>query len=167
MALGLGALPHAPQIRTPAQAASHPKGLVASPIAGRTDRLPVNAKPHSYVIPADVVSGLGQGNTMAGGRILDAMLKQGPYGSAGASPMKAHGSLPKAPMPKGLAAGGPTDDDGVPIIIAGGEYMIEPEIVAALGGGDPEKGHAVLDKMVKTIRKQVIEQLSKLPGPVK
>lgn len=158
---------HAPVMRPSMD--PQPKGLVASPVAGRTDRLPVSAKPHSYVIPADVVSGLGQGNTEAGGRILDAMLKQGPYGSAGAKPMGGHGvGIPRAPaMAKGLAAGGSTDEDGVPIIIAGGEYLCDPEIVAALGGGDPEQGHEILDQMVKSIRKQVIEQMKSLPGPVK
>lgn len=120
-------------------------GLIASPVAGRTDRLPVHAAPDSYIIPADVVSGLGQGNTMAGERILDAMFQ--PYA--------------------GKARGGTVQNSGVPIIVAGGEYAVNPGIVAAIGGGDPKKGHATLDKMVVGIRKQTIKQLSKLPGPVK
>lgn len=131
-------------------------GLIASPVAGRTDRLPMNVKPNSYVIPADVVSGLGQGNTMAGGRILDAMLKNGPHMQA---------SPAAQTPPAGFADGGAVN--GVPIIVAGGEYRVDPEIVAALGGGDANKGHELLDKMVISIRKQTIKQLKTLPGPVK
>jgi hypothetical protein len=125
----------------------------------------MNVKPNSYVIPADIVSGLGQGNTMAGGRILDAMLKQGPYGSAAAKPVAGHGvGIPKPP---GHFADGGQTQDGVPIITAGGEFLVDPETVAAMGGGDPKKGHEILDRMVATIRKQIISQLKKLPGPVK
>lgn len=173
MALGLGASPHVPfYVRNMSrQSTSMPKGLIASPVAGRTDRINVNAKPNSYVIPADVVSGIGQGNTLAGGRIFDAMLKQGPYGSAAAGAMRGgRGNVPKAPKPGRFAEGGLADgaeaaDEDVPIIVAGGEYHVEPEIVAALGGGDPAKGHKILDQMVLTIRKQVIKELKSLPGP--
>lgn len=130
-------------------------GLIASPVAGRTDRLPMNVKPNSYVIPADVVSGLGQGNTMAGGRILDAMLKHGPHMKAATAAHGAHH----------FADGG--ESEAAPIIVAGGEYLVHPDVVAALGGGDHEGGHKQLDDMVLKVRKQTIKQLNNLPGPQK
>jgi hypothetical protein len=133
-----------------------PQGLIHSPVAGRTDRLPMSVPADSYVIPADVVSGLGQGNTLAGSRILDALFQQQPN----PAPVPSPGNGPA----KGLAAGGGAPG-GVPIITAGGEYMVHPEAVARIGGGDPKKGHQLLDKFVLKTRKQVIDQMKTLAGP--
>src|ERR1019366_4073347 len=41
-------------------------GPIHSAVAGRTDHIPLDVPSGSYVIPADIVSGLGEGNTMAG-----------------------------------------------------------------------------------------------------
>lgn len=125
-------------------------GLISSPVAGRTDRLPVNAKPDSYVIPADVVSGLGQGNTLAGERIWDAILQ--PYAAEAA---------------KYPANGSSANQHSVPIIVAGGEIAVDPAFVWAIGHGDTNAGHKTLDRMVVDIRKQVVKQIKNLPGPVK
>jgi hypothetical protein len=56
---------------------------------------------------------------------------------------------------------------GVPIVAAGGEYVIHPDQVREVGGGDLELGHAVLDDFVKRMRKELIHTLKKLPGPKK
>lgn len=56
-------------------------GMIHSPVAGRTDKLPIGVKPNSYVIPSDIVSGIGQGNSMAGAHALNQMFKTGPYGT--------------------------------------------------------------------------------------
>ena len=65
------------------------------------------------------------------------------------------------------ADGGGTDggDGHVPVIVAGGEYIIHPEVVRALGGGDIGKGHKILDQFVLHTRKENIKTLRKLPGP--
>lgn len=123
-----------------------PVGLIHDATPGRTDRLPMVVGSDSYVIPADVVSGLGQGNTMAGATLLDQLLTIGP---------------------EMRARGGAAHKDGVEIIAAGGEYVVPPQAVEALGGGDRKKGHQVLDGMVRNIRKQVISHMKSLPGPVK
>lgn len=52
-------------------------GLLHSHVAGRTDHLPITVKPDSYVLPADIVSGLGEGNTLAGAKKIDAMFPNG------------------------------------------------------------------------------------------
>ena len=59
----------------------HPGGLIESDAAGRTDRVPHAVAADSFVMPADVVSGIGQGNTLAGAKILDAILSSGPFGT--------------------------------------------------------------------------------------
>jgi hypothetical protein len=123
-----------------------PVGLIHDATPGRTDRLPMVVGSDSYVIPADVVSGMGQGNTMAGATLLDQLLQVGP---------------------ELRARGGAAHKDGVEIIAAGGEYVVPPQAVEALGGGDRKKGHQVLDGMVRNIRKQVISHMKSLPGPVK
>jgi hypothetical protein len=55
----------------------------------------------------------------------------------------------------------------VPIVAAGGEYVIPPEVVTAIGDGDIDLGHTELDSFVKTMRKRLIDTLKKLPGPKK
>ena len=64
-----------------------------------------------------------------------------------------------------LADGGATD--GVPIVAAGGEYVIPPEDVVHIGGGDLDHGHKVLDAFVKKMRQKTIKTLQSLPGPKK
>lgn len=172
---------------------THPGGLIASAGPGRTDTHNVSVAPGSFVLPADVVSGLGEGNTLAGSRVIEAMLSGGPYGTkldAGpfgikldkprrpAAPKYPAAFQESAPATDGLdklfsavgdtgkrAAGGPTPP--IPIVIAGGEFLVNPEYVAKLGGGDAERGMAILDSFVKHIRKKTIKTLRHLPGPVK
>lgn len=126
-------------------------GPIHSDVAGRTDHLPVNVPSGSYVIPADIVSAMGEGNTMAG--------------------FKAAGIIFKTPEHmKGLphirrAAGGSADT--VPIVAAGGEYVISPEDVVYLGEGSLTNGHRMLDEFVKQYRAKTVKTLKALPGPRK
>jgi hypothetical protein len=128
--------------------------LVQSETPGRTDRIPMTARAGSYILPADVVSGLGQGNTAAGAKMW-------------ADVLKLHMPKPQSKMPPipGYAAGGV--DDSSDIVVAGGEVVVSPECVAAIGGGDPEAGKEVLNKAVLGVRQQVAEHNKNLPGPVK
>ena len=118
-------------------------GPIISKVAGRTDHHPIDVEPESYVIPADVVSGLGEGNTLNGVEIVKRMF-----------------GLPDRPQQK-LARG------GVPVAVAGGEVVLPPAVVAKVGGGDTAKGHKVLSAWVKRERAKHIKTLSKLPGPHK
>jgi hypothetical protein len=122
----------------------------------------------SYVIPADVVSARGQGNTAAGGAILDKLFNKGPYGmgiprSKGPRLGARTSSLGK-PNKRGFAEGGDTGQP-TPIVAAGGEYMVHPETVAALGNGDMDLGHSILDAFVKHTRAQHINTLKGLKPP--
>ena len=48
-------------------------GPIHSAVAGRTDHLPMHVPSGAYVLPADIVSAMGEGNTAAGFKVkLDA-----------------------------------------------------------------------------------------------
>lgn len=126
------------------------EGPIVSSVPGRTDHLNTDVAPNSYVIPSETVSHLGQNNTLAGLKKLEEMFgRNGKYG-------------------KGLATGGAAGPRRpIPVALAGGEYVISPEIVAKIGGGDPKKGHQWLDKWVMSQRKKHIKTLRNLAGPAK
>lgn len=171
-----------------AQAMTKPHvGPIQSSVPGRTDKLPMDVKSGSYVIPADIVSGMGEGNTAAGQEALNKMFKTGPYGGPlpgkMAKPSFPKATLPKIPSPKATAFKPPKmkadgglagfseavdeTDDAVPIIAAGGEFVIPPEAVKAFGNGDLQRGHELLDQFVLNKRAELVKTLSKLPGPAK
>ncbi len=134
----------------------HYGGLIKSDVAGRTDKHHISVLPDSFVVPADIVSnGLGQGNTLAGAKTLDNLF---PHSAL------QHQSPPTAKNVIGKFAKGGASH-GVPIIVAGGEFIIHPHDVAKVGGGNIKHGHQILDEFVKHIRKKSIKETSKLPGP--
>jgi hypothetical protein len=119
-------------------------GPIHSPVAGRTDHLPMHVPSGSYVIPADIVSSLGEGNTMAGYRAVKMMFRDAPAGA--------------------YAQGGGVGEP-VPIVAAGGEYVLSPDEVIWAGKGDLDAGHRALDNWITGARKELIKTLQKLPGP--
>lgn len=121
-------------------------GPIVSDIPGRTDHVPLSVAPGSYVIPADIVSALGEGNTSAGHRVLEAY-----FGPADDAPQFAMGGLVR-----------PTD-----ILAAGGEHVLTPGQIVRVGGGSIRRGHEILDRFIKQQRSKTIKTLQKMPGPVK
>ena len=119
-------------------------GPIHSPVAGRTDHLPMHVPSGSYVIPADIVSSLGEGNTMAGYRAVKMMFRDAAAGA--------------------YAAGGGVGEP-VPIVAAGGEYVLSPDEVIWAGKGDLDAGHRALDNWITGTRKELIKTLQKLPPP--
>ena len=92
-----------------------------------------------FVVPADVVSALGNGSTDAGLRALNKKLA--------ATPIKGKGD--------GLSDSIPTSIDGKqPARVADGEAYISPQTVAKIGGGDAKKGAKKLYAMMDRIRQQ-------------
>jgi hypothetical protein len=143
-------------------------GPIHSPVAGRTDHLPMHVPSGSYVLPADLVSGYGQGNTIAGFRHMRRVFGGTPYGGKGGPYGSGNGPYGEALAHK--ATGGATesqDDPGVPIVAAGGEMVLSPDQVRAVGEGDLDLGHSVLDEFVKRSRNDLVNTLKKLPGPKK
>ena len=149
-------------------------GPIHSPVAGRTDHLPVHVPSGSYVIPADVVSAHGEGNTVAGFKVMRRIFGGTPYGGSGAPYGQGAGPYGQkaettpyggsgGPYNEKLATGGSAGT--VPVIVAGGEMILNPDQVRRVGEGDLDVGHKVLDEFVKRSRKELIKTLSKLPGP--
>lgn len=141
-------------------------GPIHSTVAGRTDHLPMHVASGSYVLPADIVSGMGEGNTMAGFAHMRRIFGGTPYGG-GAAPYGKEGGPYDSPA--GRAAGGEAkaESPDVPIVAAGGEYVLHPDQVRAAGGGDLDMGHKVLDEFVKRMRKELIHTLKHLAPPRK
>lgn len=145
-------------------------GPIVSSVPGRTDDHPMEVGSGSYVLPADHVSSLGQGNTLAG---MDFLKKLGAHGikkmvtRLPGAPKKP--SIPRigAKRRKFALGGSPEDTAGAPVPInaAGGEHVIPPEEVAIIGDGDLQYGHALLDHWVVSNRKNHVNTLRKLPGP--
>lgn len=123
--------------------------VVAGPIlgtdGGRDDAKPVSVKSGSFVIPSHVVSGLpGAGsNTLSGMRMLEQFFGK--------------------PSPHAMASGGPASD--VPIKISSGEFVVTPEQVARIGGGDMGRGHEILDQFCVQVQRQHAKEVAKLPRP--
>jgi len=152
---------------------------------GRTDTLPISVPPGSYVVPADVVSGLpgAQGNSLAGHVALNKMMNalplvpdKAPYGAD--TPKLARSStipglasqhhMMRAELDKSKGGKVPHDHgEPIDIMAAGGEHVLSAEDVRRIGMGNLDRGHAILDDFVKEVRKRNIAELKKLPGPVK
>lgn len=128
------------------EAAKH--GALRHDGPGRTDDLEISVPGESFVIPADIVSAIGQGNTAAGFKVLEQMFP------------------PEHADRIERASGGKVADD-VPIVAAGGEFVVHPEHVKRVGGGDLKQGHKNLEDFVKTVRRKTIRALKKLPGPAR
>lgn len=159
------------------------EGPIRSPVAGRTDHLPMTVASGSFVIPADIISKKGEGNTEAGFKVAKELFSpMGGYKISrhmfSSAPYFQHEGLPyhASKMPYGagstpygarLATGGspPEDTNPVEIIAAGGEYVIPPRVVRAIGKGDIDYGHDILDNFVIESRKDLIKTLQNLPGP--
>ena len=166
--------PQAPwQVKAEARGMMH-TGPINSVVPGRTDNHKMSVPGGAYVVNADTVSHIGQNNTNAGQAILSHMFGQaGPYGMGHDMGIK-HGSgaprppaMGKIPADTGGSRGSNSVGQPVPVMTAGGEFVIHPDIVARVGGGDLKRGHAVLDKWMTDMRKEHIRTLKKLPGPAK
>lgn len=117
-------------------------GPVKGASPGRLDDVDTSVPPGSYVIPADVVSALGDGNSDAGHAILDKMFP--PAGEQEVAQFKKGGA--------------------VPVKLSHGEHVITPEQIKTKFG-DIKQGQGILDQFVLDTRKQNVDTLQKLPPP--
>jgi len=160
-----------------------PSGLVHTAGAGRTDNVPTSVMAGSHVIPSDVMSGLGQGNTLAGAHAMSMALSSGPGGiSLPRGPVRS--TIPKPPSPMGqrFARGGdpeweghpikiahgsvPPEKGGIKCIVAGGEFILSPDEVRRVHYAG-KTGHDAVDAWILDQRKQTISKMKSLPPPVK
>lgn len=168
------------------EATSADSGLLHGSTPGRADSVKTQAPPGSYIIPADVVAGLGEGNTLAGARVMQSILGSGPHGipqariGRGSGPprppaiprqaqeeLKTGGPVPVFKAKPRAGGGDVADRDKTPVDLSDGEFVVHPHDCIRIGGGDLKAGHRVLDKWVIEQRKKHIAKLKALPGPVK
>lgn len=146
-------------------------GYLHGPTGGRTDAILTSAPAGSHVIPADVVSGLGEGNSMAGAGVMQRILATGPHGI----PMPRAGGRLGAPRPpplpqdhtRGGNIGGGGRGELTPVALSHGEFVVTPEQVAHWGDGDMDKGHKIFDHFIVKMRDHIIKTMKRLPPPVK
>jgi hypothetical protein len=123
-------------------------GRIVGPTGGRADKRAMEVPDGSYVLTADHVSGLGEGNTHAGMEKLDRMFPKS---------AKAH----HEPKTIERASGGK-----VPIYAADGEYVVHPEDIKDRYG-DLDYGHKALDEWQTYERQQLIHTLKNLDPPAR
>lgn len=161
------------------EAADESGGFLHGVTPGRADAVNTTAPGGSYIIPADVISGLGEGNSLAGAKVMDAILGSGPRGTpmprgGGGGPrirapapfheQAAGGAVSLFPEKK--AAGGVKSSGDTPVALSHGEYCVAPHHCLRIGRGDIKRGHAILDKWVIEKRKAIIDKMKKLKPPV-
>ena len=142
-------------------------GPIHSRVSGRTDHLPVHVPSGAYVLPADIVSAMGEGNTSAGFEHIKRMFGGLPYGAKAIVPYGGGNGPYGAELAR--ADGGSATNVGspVPCVLSGGEYVLSPDEVNAAGDGDIGAGHKALDDFVKQYRAKTIKTLRDLPAPRK
>ena len=163
-------------------------GALDGDTPGRADTVPSTVPDGSHVIPADVVSSIGGGNSANGlkklGKIFPTPAKiraPGHVAIPKAPAMKPpHLAVPKIAMP-GLRAphmpgaprmpGIPKHADGgsarkVKCALSDGEFVVHPSHVERLGEGDMERGHRAIDHWILKTRHDDIEHRKRLPPPV-
>ena len=141
-------------------------GPIHSRVSGRTDHLPVHVPSGAYVLPADIVSAMGEGNTSAGFEHVKRMFGGLPYHGKGNIPYGGGEGPYGSDLPR---ADGGAVNTGAPVacVLAGGEYVLSPDEVAGAGDGDMDAGHKALDAFVNEYRDKTIKTLKSLPGPKK
>ncbi len=117
-------------------------GPITGDTGGRADKVPMRVPNGAYVLTADHVSGLGEGNTEAGMKKLSAMF-----------PKSRPSKLRQLPA-----------DEAIPIYAADGEFVISPEDVVDRFG-ELEYGHRALDEWQTQERQALIETLQNLAPP--
>jgi hypothetical protein len=146
------------------------QGFLHSAVPGRTDKLPITVGGGAYVLPADHLAAIGQGNSLAGAHIVNKMFGMGPFGTQRQNITMGHatpGHLNLSAKPGHLAAGGSFHEGKpTPIVAAGGEMVIPPDRIIAKFG-DLDKGHKMLDQWVVNTRKTHIKTLRHLKPPKK
>ena len=125
-------------------------GYLHGDTPGRADSVRTTAPAGAYVIPADIVSAMGEGNSTAGAKKLQVWI-------AKRTPGHAAGGVTNAPRPTSTT----------PVLLSHGEYVVSPADVAKFGGGDHKRGLKFFDRWVIDQRKRLIKKLRNLPGPVK
>ena len=169
------------------QESSGGSGFLHGATPGQADQIKTQAPPGAYVIPAEVIAGLGQGNGLSGARIMQAFINSGPYGTPLPRSSSRGTGMPRPPsaqlvreseegkfkkggtipifMPQARASGG-ANRGSTPVDLSDGEFVVHPKDVDRFGFGDRDAGHRFFDKWVMRKHKQHIKALQAYRGPV-
>lgn len=151
-------------------ASSPSLGFLHGPTPGRADAIDTTAPAGSHIIPADVVAGLGEGNSIAGAARMEKVIRTGPYGTS-LPRGGGRSTIPRPPAPEKIARGGAPGHaeapENTPVMLSHGEFVVAPDAVLRWGRGNQKAGHDAWDRWIVAERKKQIKKLSSLPGPVK
>ena len=170
-------------------------GALRGDTPGRADKVDTTVEDGSHIIPADIVSYLGSGNTDSGFLRLEKLFPNsvahrawgGGLSSTGLPHLPNPAHMPgmvtphitplrlprlagvpgmrKPPVPHMAMAEG-GEAAQIPVMLSHGEFACSPRDVTIAGGGDIEKGHQAIDKWILKTRKEAIAKLRSLPKPV-
>ncbi|MEJ2123946.1 MAG: hypothetical protein P8Y47_03820 [Alphaproteobacteria bacterium] len=136
-------------------------GSVSGPLkgatGGRSDKLKVPVMSGAHVIPADIVSAIGEGNSERGHDLLSQVF---PASIKTRKPIK-----PKGKKAAKMANGGAPAGDTISIHVSDGEFVISPDDVESIGNGDAKRGHDLLNEFIVTARQKAIEALQNIGIP--
>ena len=161
--------------RSEARSADTPmSGYLHGATAGRADALKGTALSDSYILPAEEIAGLGEGNSLMGARVIQSMLNSGPHGipqqrqHAGRGPP--HPPSGREPAEFQAKGGGVQHHEGQPttkVALSHGEYSMSPEeVMRFTGRKDRASATRVMDLFTMELRKRHIKDLSGLKPPV-
>lgn len=145
----------------------HDHGLIHGPGTGRSDSIHMSVPKGGYMIPADVVSGIGHGNSISGANALDHSFPHDTKVPIGRAHVRGFAPMMKRPFEgafqtKKYADGGGTDR--TEILGSAGEFFLSPRSIVKKYG-TLKNGHRVLDHWVQKRRKTNIKEQQKLKGP--
>jgi hypothetical protein len=156
-------------------------GALRGATGGRADELPMSVPNDSHVIPADVVSALGDGNTEAGFKVLENMFPESSRPSKAFGGGMGHSMGMKSPKMGGMHAPGAkmphipgmhmpgmhmASGGDVGCKLSDGEFVVGPRGVIKAGNGNSERGHRALDSFILHTRAEDIRRRQHLPPPV-
>lgn len=120
----------------------HSSTYIGGDFEGQADNIHVDVPKGSRVIPADCVQSLGNGNSLAGAKKLEDYIAT-------------LSSIERETPPM------------IPCALSSGEYVITDDKVAAIGSGDLDKGHKLLDEFEEKIRTDKKHSINEIPPPAK
>lgn len=170
-----GAMSSAPAVNPAAGLPSiHMHGLIQGPGTGRSDSLHLKVPKGGYMVPADVVSGIGHGSSLSGANALDHSFPRDIRTPEGRAHVRGFAPLMKRPFGsafgtgkgagKGKFAQGGDTGELTDIMGSDGEYFIHPDAIEGKYG-NLKRGHRILDHWVQIRRKTNIREQKNLKIP--
>ena len=148
---------------------THFHGLVHGSGNGRSDSISTRVPKGSYVVPADIVSGIGHGDTIAGARALEHSFPEEEGRLHTRAHVRGFSPLMQSPFKRAFSAKSQLADGGVPemsdVLLSAGEFLIGPKALLKKYGS-LKHAHDVMDAYIVHRRKKLIKETKALKPPV-